>query len=106
MIYTNAFVNTIPSMARVQPATSGGTTDIISTQIQLDGTGVGTITLANADTYEVLSAVYQVAVTDQSAIERYDLATTTEIRLRSTSAINAGANQYVNVQYILASNLS
>ncbi len=106
MIYTNAFVNTIPSMARVQPATSSSTNEIIPVQIQLNGSGVGTITLANADTYEVLSAVYQVAVTDQSIVERYDLATTTEIKLRSTSAINAGANQYVNVQYILASNLS
>lgn len=107
MIMSSALVNSISSMAQVEASSGGGTeSTILTTQIQLDGTGLGSLTLANADTYEVLSLEYQVAVADQSQVERYDLATTTAIKVRSQSAINAGANQYVNITYQLASDMS
>lgn len=108
MISTAAIINIITTAAIVNPNGMGGGGNLanaITEQIQLNGSGIGSLTLANADTYEVLAIWYDTAVADQSQVERYDKSNTTAIKVQSQSAIGAGNNKYVNITYILASEM-
>lgn len=96
------FSNTYASNS--DSSSSSGSSTIIPFTATLDGSGLYDLTLANADTYQLLSVEFNTAVSTLCFVERYSQGFTTAIRLRSTDVVE-GANKTISGTYILSTDI-
>lgn len=96
---TSALIDGITDTSIAGPSSSSTGSGLIEDQITLDSNGQGSLSVANANTKEVYSLVFDTAQSDQSQPERYDRNNSTLIKIQGQSATNANANQVVNIIY-------
>jgi hypothetical protein len=96
------FTNTYASNS--SSSSTPSSMSIIPFTATLDGSGLYDLTLANADTYQLLSVQFNTTVGGLCFVERYSQATTTAIRLRATDIVE-GAGKTISGTYILASDI-